>query len=224
MAPTVVSRSGGSSPTNETAHPITLPTGISIGELLLVFIAFDNITTPSTTSNNWVRLGFANAGGEGSLGAFVKKATGSDALSIASAGSEQSAHNSMRISNWSGDISKVFSTFASSVSNSLPDPPVLSPSPGVDDYLWLVGAGTQAADQTTEPPTGFSNYLPRTSGSSISNAALATAEIKLTTGTLNPGAFSGAEDEWNTVTIAIAPFETIMAPDSGASQFASFFG
>lgn len=204
MPPTVAARSGAIGTSNVTSHPIMLPAGAVDGELQLVVVGVDGSPTVSTSSSGWVKLG---QGGTDSVVAVFAGIAGTAAatLTLTTTAKEQNAHNTFRISDWSGDLNDIAVVFAAGASGSA-DPPSLVPAGGEQDYLWIVGATTASgATWPTAAPAGFANFVNRRGGTTSAKGNVGTAELAFAGASLDPGAFTNSSNQWAAVTIAIPP-------------------
>ncbi len=196
--------SGRTTASNTTSHAITLPSGISAGNLLLVAFAVD--ANPTVTVNtgvsgpNWTKLGqTSNTGADVTGAIFWKIAAGGDALTLTTDSSEQSSHTSYRITG----ASKVTGAAAQGSSTNS-DPPNLSGPYSTQDYLWIV---TRAGDSTTVAtvaPTNFTNFITL-AAAGTNGASSNSAEYQLNASSQNPGTFTSATEQWVSYTLCVVP-------------------
>ena len=195
---TAITQGGG----NLADHPITMPSGIEIGDLLLVIFSVkgEPFTTVDTgvSGSNWTLTEVFEGGGN-VVGVIVWKiAEGSDALELDTDGSRAGSAIAHRISGASTlDFSSAFGT------GSPPNPPNHTPSGGSDNYLWLATSTTDRGD-VTGAPTNYNNFI--TTDASFNEAKTATATRVLEASSEDPGVFTiAANKPWVGFTIAIPP-------------------
>lgn len=197
--PVVNGRSGGLKDTASTTSPVTLPSGVVVGELLVVFIAWRGSGSPTATAG-WTLLG-TRYDNTTSLAVFYKTATGSDALTVTHA-SSRSSHLSYRISGFAG-ISGTSAASAGGGANA-GDPPNHTPSGGAKDYLWLAAIGRGGVLTAPGVPTGYSNLQSRNTAAS-QGASTHCAELALNAASENPSPFTGTSTNSSLWTVAIEP-------------------
>jgi Concanavalin A-like lectin/glucanases superfamily len=157
-APTVRSRNSGAANTAATSHSINLPAGVVAGDLLLVGFSNDESTDPttiSTTSTGWTVLDSVEQGATTNHRGSVlwKRATGSDALSITTAFSQESTHISLCIEG-AGDPVSVSANASSSTTATVSAHPTLTSG----NYLSVIFCSTDSGATTTQvvtPPSGY---------------------------------------------------------------------
>ena len=196
--PIVEARASGRDSENVTSHPITLPSGIVAGDLLLVVFSVDASEEPTTTSEGWVRLAYQAYSTSVTGAIFYKVATGSDTLSITTT-TEEASHIAFRISG-AGTPTCSVATGSSIYSN----PPNHTNPGGAQDVLWIATRSGDAQVVATVAPTNFGNLqtlAAATSGGASSN----TAERLLNAASLDPAVFNSALEQWVSYTIAVPP-------------------
>ena len=195
--------------TNEINHLVSLPAGIVAGNLLIVAFAADggpSIDFPAgwtllfmnDTPTQLTTLAVAYRQADGTEGASITVITGL---------SEQSAHNSYLISGADNPtVRPPQNSGASKFDNANPDSPILTPTGGAKDYLWLSCAGVDGGRAFTVAPLNYTNLLSADSGSPASGVSCGSARRILNASSENPEAFTiETGDEWVAVTIAIHP-------------------
>lgn len=205
--PVVAARnSGRTTATNTTSHAITLPSGISAGDLLVVVFACDGNPTISVdtgvSGSNWNALTQGANGSIVSSNVFWKIAEGGDALTLTTSASEQSSHVSLRIT---GGYSVTGTSANGSSTNS--NPPNHAGHDGTQDYLWIA---TRAGDSTvlaTVAPTNFAN-LQSLAAAGTGGASVNTAERSINSASQDPGTFTSASEQWVSYTLAVSPVNT----------------
>jgi hypothetical protein len=204
-APVVEGRNDGASEAVAvTTHPITLPSSVQVGELLLVVFSSDGAPTMFVDSGSgWNFLGQRSNGSTVTGGVFWKIADGSDSLTVGTNAAQETSHISFRISGVKkpGSVSGSASDGSSTNSD-----PASHTMPGSDNRgrLFIATRSGDAAVQATALPSGYTDLTLRASSGS-NGAATATAE-KTTTGTTNiedPGTFTSTSEQWVCWTIGI---------------------
>lgn len=184
--------------TNATSHgPITLPSGIVAGELLVCLFAVDGSPT-CTASAGWDKLGQASYSTTVTGAVFWKVATGSDALTVTTSASEIATAIVYRLSAGWGLVGA--SANGSSVNA---DPPPLTPAGGAGDYLWLAGHCSDSTVVASAAPSGYGSLTTRVAAST-GGASISAATKAATTASENPGAFTTASEQWVAWTLAVA--------------------
>lgn len=188
---------------NVTSHPITLPSGITAGDLLLVVFSCDGNPTitvdTGASGTGWNALTQGANTTVVSSNVFWKIAEGSDALTLTTSAGEQSSHASLRIS---GGYSVTGTSANGSSTNS--NPPNHAGHDGTQDYLWIA---TRAGDSTvvaTVAPTNFTN-LQTLAAAGTAGASVNTAERSVNSASQDPGTFTSASEQWVSFTVAVSP-------------------
>jgi hypothetical protein len=188
-----------------TGHAITLPGGMNIGDLLIVFFTCNgdgvNINWNSSLSGvGWNELDeYSSIGNSAAI--YYKIVDGYDYLSITTDSSVNSTAIAYHIINASnaGPISSYYGTGGTNA-----NPPSITPVNGTQDYLFIVYAGIEGTVVASAAPTGFSGLttLAGITGSSSSSAAYR----QYNTGVAyNPEAFTSTSANYVTFTVCISP-------------------
>lgn len=195
--PSVKTRSSGTSP-DATSRSVTLPSGITPGDLLITGISSGLGTAPPTMTWNavdWIKLTErvvtyepAPTLASASFALFYRVATGSDSLTITNGGQPvESQFVSYRIQGGNAPICNT-----SEIRSGNLRPPSLSPGLGSRDYLWLafgaLGFPEESGRSINAAPPGFSNLLVASQldgGGSSFRYSLAAAEMHLSASSLN---------------------------------------
>jgi hypothetical protein len=201
---------------------ITLPTGISAGDRLLVFISSDNgngdTLTYTPTGTGWSVIATENTVAHSS--AWLEKLSASgdsaDDLSVALGGNsaaELLAYIGLRITGHDAAeavaqaVQSFFDVGAGDPSAN-PDAPSLSPSWGSADTLWLWGAAWDNATRTISsyPSSYTSNQVANNAASSSAGVALAIASRELASSSTDPGtATISVAEQWSAWLIGVKP-------------------
>ena len=184
-------------------HPITMPSGIAVGDLIVVIFSVEAAPTISVdtgvSGSNWTLESQVSDAGSKVTGVIARKvAEGSDALELDTSLSEAGSAIAYRISGASAlDFSSASGT------GSPPNPPSHTPSGGSDNYLWMATSSTKRGD-VTGAPTNYSNLIATDVVGNGGETATATRELEATSD--DPGTFTiAANRDWVAFTIAIPP-------------------
>ena len=202
--PTIETTNSGSTAAS-TSHVINMPSGISVGDLLLCFFSTDG----DNTITNWG--GFTNLGQQsnGTAAFFAigyKIAVGSDTLTITTSVSEPGAHVTYRISGH-GSASQIpeLSTVAQSASN-LPDPTSLTPTGGAKDYLWIHACGWDRNRTVSAWNANFTLNQLYASGGASSSSSVGISGRNENVVSKDPTYITlSASDQWIAWTVAVHP-------------------
>jgi hypothetical protein len=196
--PEVVSRSSGELTTAGTSHPITLPAGVEMGDLLLCIFSSDGNPTVSIGSGaGWVLLDQGVYGLTVTSAVLYKVATGSDALTVDTTASEESSHIVLRIRD--GGIPTTAASASGASTNANP-PSHTASRPA--NYLWVSAASWDDIITPSAAPANYSNLTTK-AATNAAGASTATAERLLYATTENPGAFTSVSEQWVAWTIAV---------------------
>ena len=200
-------------------HDVDLPSGISSGDLLMLFIACRNSTLSITTPSGWTIIGATfTSGGESSghsrSGVYYRVANGSETspIVVTTSGVTPCAYVTKRITGQHAATAPEGGT-PSSGSSATPDPPNLAPSWGAEDTLWMTMYGLMDSVTTSIYPYADGNVTTATTAGS--NVTIGYCEQNENAASDNPGTFTASgSDLWGAQTIAVRP----------ASASASSFG
>jgi hypothetical protein len=187
---------------------VNMPSGISVGDLLIVFCAQDKagVLTQSGGSD-WTKIEQVYNSTDCSFTFFAKIAEGSDTLSLTSTDSEDVVCIAHRIidhgvSDVSTDLTR---GTASTGTDDSPDPPNCNPGVAAD-YLWLETFAADDDDETT--PFESADYTPIVQLQSANNSSClgASAYRNLNASAENPGVMAmAANEQWVAQTVAVPP-------------------
>lgn len=215
-SPTVAATAESSTNTAGTSHVVTLPTGITSGDLLIVMLDKGSTSATVNALTGWTEL-LDEASANGLYIAY-RLADGSEGSSITltTSASTRSAQIVYRITGAidPGTQAPQIGTTATGTSVS-PDPPSVTPTGGAKDYLWIAFfgmAGEEADDDTwaNTPPTNYTPSPPdqKSCGTAGTNLGglIAVASRQLNASTENPGTFNvDVSAAWRAQTIAVHP-------------------
>lgn len=210
--PAVAARNTSRTNIADTNHTVSLPSGISSGDLLIIVFAHtvsaSTVTFPAgytkfatATNNNaddqMVTVAYRQA--DGTEGASITVTTGT---------SGRSTHVTLRITGHENPATQAPEAATSTGDNLPSDPPNLTPTGGAKDYLWLAVGANSNSTPLSAAPTNYSDFTVITTGGSGGGACTsATGERQLNAASENPGAFTGAAatSEYAAITIAVHP-------------------
>lgn len=182
-------------------YVITIPSGVVIGDLLLVVLSTDGSAIVSIDSGtNWTIEGNATQDTDVTGTVVWKIADGSDALTMDVTGDERGSAISFRIS---GAVDVDVSS-ADAVSPNA-DPPDHTPSGGVKNYLWIVYTAINDEVVVSAAPTDYTDLITEAPTTGGGNASAAVARRELNASSENPGTFTNVQREWVAFTIAVSP-------------------
>lgn len=197
--PVVESRSSGASAAaNTTSHAITMPSGITAGDLLLIVFSNDGAGDAQINTGGWLRLGRAVNSTVVTGAVFYKFAEGSDTATVTTSASEQSSHVVLRISGAG------VPTATSANGNSTNSNP-----PNIDmgtsrNHLWVATRSGDSTVVASVAPTSYTN-LQTQAAAGTGGASSNTAEYSTTSATEDPGTFTSATEQWVSFTVGIPP-------------------
>lgn len=205
--PTLTANTGVNTSTG-TSHVINLPTGISVGDLILTSFCFDGDGTNVSSFTGYTQL-FDNPfslADQGRHFVYYRVATGSEGSTASLTSS-----TSTRFVAWTGLIKGWNSSFVPEFSftdyqGTNPDPPSLTPTWGNQSCLWLaIAAGRATAGAgaaVTAYPTDYSYY--QNSEALAARMSMGVAARQLTASSQDPGTFTmSLTSNFSVATIAI---------------------
>jgi hypothetical protein len=194
-------------------HVVTLPTGITADDFLLVLINKGVAVATFNALAGWTELVDENLAN--GMAILYREADGTEGatISLTSSASTRSAHISFRISGHDVGTTPGISTVATGTSTA-PDATTCTPAGGAKDYLWITlfgMAGEQQDDDTlvTTFPTNYSsNQLEKTCGVAGTNLGgmIAAATRTNNAASEDAGAFTAIDNAaWRAFTVAVHP-------------------
>lgn len=187
-----------------TSHPVTLPSGIVSGELLLMIVRQGGSNVSKTPPSGWTLIS-----GAGFMEVYSRTADGTEGATA-----DVGITTARKLLAVTLRIAPAAAVEVATISNTL-DSPSLSPAWGSDDTLWIAASSVQQNDSTFEytgDPTSYTRiaYLETTDGAGASNltdAQLVIAYRELATATEDPDAWptSGTQSGNRSLTLAIQP-------------------
>ena len=182
-------------------HPITMPSGIVVGDLIVVILSVDKDGVISVdtgaSGSNWTIEDNVNQNTRVVSAVVWKVAEGSDVLELDTTHMEKSTAHAYRISGAS-----TLDLTSAKANSSNADPPNHTPSGGELNYLWLAASCNDGAGiEASAAPSSYTDLIVASTAAS----AVSTARRELTASSENPGTFTTAADDWVAFTIAIPP-------------------
>jgi hypothetical protein len=206
--PVIVSVANGNDTSNVLTRNATMPASISVGNLLLAFVASDIAASGTTiTMTGWTSISNQQFGSAVRSTVFARVADGTEGATAAidTSASEACAWHFYNISTWFGTIANGCEAGTPAAAGSTnPNPPSLTPSWGALDTMWLAGAGNDGNVAITAGPASYTNFV-NTRWANTSGCGIATARRELNTATEDPGTFTMSTEQWVAHTIAIRP-------------------
>lgn len=191
------------------SHPVNLPSGITAGDLLLLFVAINSnptVTDPST----WTPL--VSAVNSDTFRIYAKIASGSEGstVTVGLNSNQRVAAVAYRITGARNGVTSSEIAVSSAVtgSSATPDPPSLTPSWGSAENLWI--AVTFASDSSftfSSYPTNYSLGQNNVQPGAAGNSSAVSVAARLLTGTSeDPGVFTTVTARTrSTYTLAVRP-------------------
>ena len=201
--PSIRSSTTSSITTNSTSHSITMPSSISVGDILFVFFAVDGapgVTIDTAISgNNWSRFLFGVYGTTIGGHCYAKIAEISNALTLTTDASEQSSHASFAIYNYTSSLD----SFANGDSTNI-NPPVMPDSPPNEDVLYIVCGCADGNVIASAAPADFVGLATAIGADAANGVGISTAYREHTySGAYNPPEFTSPTEQWGAFTIGI---------------------
>lgn len=195
---------------SQTTHAVSMPSGISAGNLLIVIAAIQSAGATITNPSGWTQFldqEQVSATTGVRLRAWYKIAAGGDTCSFSTSANRTSAHNSYRITGFQGTPEGL----AAVGQDGSPNPPSLTPSWGENKTLFLAATAVRSGSTATisAAPSNYTDLLSNASGSATNsiNTGCGSARRQVQAGSENPGTFtlSVSTQDWVAATIAIRP-------------------
>ena len=195
---------------------VSLPSGTSAGDLLVLIAAFDGAVSEThdifVVEAGWTRAALATAQGYVSGAVFWKVAAGSDAATVdisGNAAAEVGGVVAYRITGHGGQVecAQTDNYTATGEPTSAPNPPSLTPTWGAADTLWIAAASIDNASRTyTAGPAGYANPIEYDGAASSASVRTRSMTKAANSATEDPGAYTvSVTEQWVAFTIAIKP-------------------
>lgn len=198
--PNVLSITTNADPGGDTNHTHALP-AISAGDRVIVQFVYDSSSAPVGPSG-WILLNRASQSSHSSQW-YYRDVDGSEGASITwtSASTVESVAVFHRIQAGTFDPSSAPAIAVFNLNTANIDPPILTPSWGAADNLWIVSCSREATTNVTSYPYPNGNVAERQD-----NSCAATCWQKQNVASLDPPAFAAASSANSTAaTIAVRP-------------------
>ncbi len=199
--PTIMSTSSGRSTGDLTDHAITLPSGVTAGDLLLVVFSMDGRRELNIDSNGWGKLGDEKDGVQATGAVFWKFATGVDTATVTIPFAEEASYIAYRIQNAGAPFATVTNNSSTNT-----DPPLITMD-AVRPYLFLATRSGDAQVVASALPSGYSN-LNSIAANTAAGASTNVAQKFATASSEDPGTYTSATENWVSHTIAIPSAHT----------------
>lgn len=212
--PVVQTTNSGHSDSAATNHTVNLPSGITAGDLLLVFFGHKESSNGATFPAGWTKKTpeRAQAGSVAVMAVAWRWADGTEGASITvtTTANTRTAYVSYRISGAENPATQAPEENGNGQANTNnPDPPSLTPTGGAKDYLWFAAYASSHGRTLISAPTSYTDALGAGSNSGTgTNVGLGTARRALNAASEDPGSFSingTAVEETVVMTVAIHP-------------------
>lgn len=210
------SNSPGVGGTSGTSVSVTLPTGSTAGNLIIVAYTQDSATTAPSPSAGWTTIGNGAISTLGYHYIFARVLTGGaqDSLTV-TASNNDFAHAVLRITGHrvATPSTDIFIDGTATASTGNADSANLTPAGGAQDFLWITTCGIDMSATTNTLTAAPANYTTGAilvkSASSTSSCATGLGYRQLNAASENPGAFTNTSRPWRAYTIAIPPNITV---------------
>lgn len=195
----VVQSTSSNTVASNTTHAVTMPSGITAGDVLLAFSTFDT-NAAATPSAGWTTINSTTSGAGLRFNVLRKIAAGSDTLTYTTGAGVTSAHAVYRI--YSNDTTTQNGTAATGTSTT-PNPPSLD-NGASQKFIWIAAAGS------TNAFSGYpTNYSDNQINSGTGNAHVSVATRSLEASSEDPGTFTTTSGAWAAQTLSIDEQATV---------------
>jgi hypothetical protein len=200
------------------SHNVTLPSGIILGDLLIIFFSVDDNET-ITWPDGYTDIITLNNGTSNTFSVAYRQADGTEgsSITVTTGTNEKSAHSAYRITGHEDPAIQApeVSTGVDGNSNS-PDPDGLTPTGGAKDYLWIAAHAHDTGVSTSAFPTNYDSNQVKWQGTGLGAVGVAVATDEVNAASEDPGTFTiNAARAWVACTVAVHPAaaETIIGAD-----------
>jgi lysophospholipase L1-like esterase len=193
-----------------TSHSVSLPAGIQLNDLLLIFWADAGVSSDITVPSGWIEL-YNDVSNNHRRAAYYKIANGNEGTSVTftTSAQERSAHNSYRIAASTYTGTPEFGDLITNTNGSNANPPPLAPTWGAIPTLWITPLHMDGlGNNTLTGPLNYDNFLNiftrnGSPGVGSDDATMASARRFLEAASEDPGQFTHGNRNYLTTTIAI---------------------
>lgn len=193
-------------PSNVGTHNFSMPTGISVGDLLIGFFSTDATETISNMQSGWTAMWDEAPGAGGTGHGWYRIANGAESDGTYDTGTnEQSINVVFLVKNWHGTTPPEHAAIQETTDT--PDPPSLNPTGwDAEDTLWFALRTHDGAGTATDFPDDFvDNNATDTSGTGGS-VSMAHCTRENNTAAEDPNTFTiSVSDSGVTITVAVRP-------------------
>jgi len=198
--PTVQTNSSGTAGIG-TSCATTLPTGLSAGDMMVLYVARLNAGTTNAVTG-WTKI-VTDTTNAGCHECWWRRWQSGDTAPTVTGPSTLWVYRMLRISGASATTNPAGSTVATGTSTT-PNPPSLTSGFGAVDTLWIAGCSHNSA---FADPSGFpANYTNGLTIHGSSGPMFSEANRQLNAATEDPGTFTiGSSLAWTATTVAVPP-------------------
>lgn len=198
---------------NTTVHDAVVPSGIVSGDLLLMLRCNDSIRlidAANAASLGWTIADTVFGGSAVCAQTLYRFADGSETnftYGLTETANETSITRILRITGAHASAAPE-AAHASAGNSNVPNSPLVTPTWGLDDTLWISFYGIDdGAEPATAYPTNYTLYQFTDGTTNVAGGcSFAMAARELAAASEDPGAFTAtAADSWGATTIAIRP-------------------
>ncbi len=199
--PTVQTRSTYTTASSLSSHPVTLPTGIVPGDLLIIACSSNGNVPPSGPPTGWFQVSYATYDGLGVdrfIAVYYKIADGGEGstVSVPMSGAAPLVALGWRIN--AGGVPRGATATGDSAN---PNPPNLAPGWAASDVLWLAISGARGSSFSVFPSGYGSTRTVTASG----NYMIGSGEKSANAASEDPGTFTMSSGKWAAATIGVPP-------------------
>jgi len=196
--------------TETSSHDVTLPSGISSGDLLLTFLRVGHTgVTVSSTPTGWTELENTPSGDRESWYLFGRVADETEGATVTYGltGNKRLSAITYRVSGWEGTLGNGVASVDALGSSS----PELATGWTADDIVWFAAISQTVSDSeySVTNPTNYGDQVSVSTASSTASdrTSIYTARRALNAATETPGSwsFSGTNSRVVTMTVAVRP-------------------
>ena len=206
--PVVAASAETSQSTNVTSHPMTMPAGITAGELLLCFFANDGSATV-TWPGDWVPWFSTPSGTAARLSGAYKWAAGGDTLTVTTSVGENSAGWVVRITGAHATTPPEVGVQNNNVT-AVPNLPLFDPAGwAIEDTLWFGVVGCDGAGTISAASSDFTavgDGYARGTGTAANSAWCGLYQRNEASASKDPQNWTiSAVEDWVATTVAVRP-------------------
>ena len=194
---------------NGTSHTVNLPTGITAGDELYMFIhAASNSDSVITGGlGDWTLVSLSDLGDLYRSRFYRRTADGNEVSTVVctTSASIRSSGVVYRVTGAQDpgvQAPQINWTVSGGTSSTVPQPPELNPTGGEKDYLVIAFLGKERSNSTSGWPSGYTN----TGSNDLAIAGSAYASLAVTAASITPGNFTTSNaTQYSVATVAVHP-------------------